>query len=311
MKAKDSVRIWFETLSLEGEDMDILLQCDVGEGMKDYRFHHGRFDAIGGFLSNVIHVNNPKTTMTLRGKQAPFYKFLVGFIRYSLRLPFYAAPFKNFNYQWRDGSKNYPRTRSFLDEAQTKMIKDTAQKLGVSVNSLLLKALNDASKRYIASVGDNIWLIPVNLRTNTNDNLSQNEVGFVDALISSKDNLHSIHRQIANRIKKSEHLGGLMGVGIGVFIGEYFLKKLVKLNKYLQVRTGVFTNLGEWQASGCESYKLSGYPPVLETQPIGASAITWCNKMTLSLHTHPCLEMSQDEIEVFMNDWLKKLEEIQ
>lgn len=309
MKAKDSVRIWFETLSSEGEDMDILLQCDVGEGMQDYRFHHGRFDAIGGFLSNVKNVDNPQTTLTLRGKQVPLYKFILGFIRYSLRLPFFASPFIKFDKDWRKGEKFYPRCAEFLELSFTESLMQKAKNNCVSVNTYLLESLNHTVKDYVMKNGKEVWLIPVNLRTNTKDNLSQNEVGFVDAVINKEDGLFEIQNQLQKRIKKNEHLGGLFGVGIGVITGEFLLKLLVKTNKYLQMRTGVFTNLGEWKVAGCDHFKLSGFPPVLETQPIGASAITWNGKMTLSLHSHPCLGLNQDDIETMMSKWINKLKE--
>lgn len=309
MKAKDSVRIWFETLSSMGEDMDILLQCDVGEGMQDYRFHHGRFDAIGGFLTHVAKVDKPKTTLSLRGKGAPFYKYLIGFFIYLLRIPFYASGFKNFNKNWRSSKKHYPRAVSFLDVTETRAIKERAQAMNVSVNAFLLYHLNASFQELLNGKGKDIWLIPVNLRVNTKDNLSQNEVGFVDAVIKKHHGVFDINQQIKKRLSRYEHLGGVLGVGIGVVTGEFLLKKLVKLNKYLQVRTGVFTNLGEWQADGCEHFKLSGFPPVLETQPVGASAITWCHKMTLSLHTHPALQLNESNVEKILENWKNRLKE--
>lgn len=309
MKAKDSVRIWFETLSSMGEDMDILLRCDVGQGMKDYRFHHGRFDAIGGFLTHVANVENPKTTLTLRGKGAAPYKYLIGFLIYLLRIPFYAAAFKKKNKNWRAGKKKYLRETHFFSHEETSLLIEKARSHNVSVNTYILYHLNKSMQDLLVNKGKDIWLIPVNLRVNTKDNLSQNEVGFVDAVINKELSLNELQTQLKKRLKRNEHLGGVVGVALGVITGEFLLKKLVWLNKYLQVRTGVFTNLGEWEAQGCDHFKLSGFPPVLETQPIGASAITWCGKMTLSIQAHPILELNEKELSNIKNKWINSLKE--
>lgn len=126
------------------------------------------------------------------------------------------------------------------------------------------------------------------MRESYNEESYGNEVGFVDTVIKKNINVNQLNDQINKRIKNFKHLGGIVGVSLSVFIGEILLKKLVRLNKYIQVRTGVFTNLGEWSSRGREDEKITGFPPVIETQPLGASALTWNGRLALAIHTHPC-----------------------
>jgi hypothetical protein len=192
---------------------------------------------------------------------------------------------------------------------KTKLIRANAQKRNITLNSFLLFNLDYSLSDKFNKMDKRVWLIPVNMRQDFNHSAQGNEVGFIDAVITKKLNMNQLHTQIKRRINNYEHLGGVLGVSLGVFIGAYLLKKLVRINKYLQVRTGVFTNLGEWSSKGREDEKIIGFPPVIETQPIGASALTWNGRLALGIHAHPCLEFSQDEINNILKKWINFIKE--
>lgn len=311
MKAKDSIDIWFKTLEEMGESSEIIIQTiDSSENKQVHRFDHGKFDAISGFIQNIGKVDNLKTSLKGRTDNTSALKYLYGFLRYIIRLPFYSAKWNKYKDNWRElNNLNYPQAVNHFTQEDTDLIKENAKKRKVSLNSFLLYNLDYCLADKFDNNSKRVWLIPVNMRSDYNENSHGNEVGFVDAVIKRNLNVNQLDDQIKNRIKNHEHLGGIVGVSIGVFIGEYLLKKLVRFNKYIQVRSGVFTNLGEWTSRGREDEKISGFPPVIETQPIGASALTWNGRLAIAIHAHPCLEFSDIELENILKKWVNFLKE--
>lgn len=310
MKAKESLKIWFDQLSQMGESSNILISVKNKNEIKEYEFSHGEFDAISGFIKNIGDFEGLNTNLSLRKKEKSKLKYLIGFLRYSLRIPFYSAKWNKYIVGWRDiNSKYYPQSVFYFSNEDTQKIIENAKARQVSLNSYLMYYLDKSIINLLNSNQKRVWLIPVNVRSDIRNVSSGNEVGFIDAVITQYDSMASIHQQVQKRIKCYEHLGGIVGVSLGVIIGEFLLRKLVWLNKYLQVRTGVFTNLGEWTAPGKEDLQICGFPPVLETQPIGAGALTWCGRMTIAIHSHPCLGFSSSELEAIMQSWVKLIKE--
>jgi len=312
MKAKESLAIWFDELTVMGESTDISIIIEENQVEKEYIFSHGKFDAISGFIRNIGYFEGLKTKLNLRGKPKSKLKYFLGFIRYSLRIPFKSAKWNKFNKDWRNSNhKFYPRAVCFFDKDETLEISFLSKKMNVSLNSLLLYLIDEVIAEKLNSRSKRVWLIPVNVRDDIDENNEGNEVGFIDAIVSSKCKVETLHRQIKNRISRYEHLGGILGVGLGVVLGEYLLRRLVNVNKYLQVRTGVFTNLGSWDAKSKEGLRVYGFPPVLETQPVGVGALTWCGRLSISIHTHPCLMFDNNDLRDIIEKIKMKISEMQ
>lgn len=307
VKAKDSIKLWFETLKEDGEYVDLTVLRVTGDKVEEFNFPHGEVDGIGAFLK----LHKKKSTlkvMTKMRKKVPWYRYAWGFIMYTSRLPFRSANWKSFNKDWREeffGKKPSARSFTFFDREQTKLIKTNARKVGANLNSFLLYYLNQ-SLLELQKPGKTVWLIPVSMRGSINEEATKNEVGFTDAYCTKDINPAQIDRQIKKRLRRGEHLGGVIGVSLGVFLGKNLLKKLVHLNKYLQVRTGVFTNLGEGQDSQSD-FMYSGFPPVIETQPVGALAGIWNGCLTLSLHFHPALGLTAEDAQFYLDNWRRSV----
>lgn len=303
MKAKDSIKLWFDTLVQDGECMDLTVLKIDQSGVEEFNFPHGEVDGIGAFL-NIHKKSDSLQVYTKMRHKRPWYHYLWGFLMYTKRLPFRSAKWKNFNKNWRQKywqTKPFARAYTVFSKEETRQIKQLSKGLNVSLNSHLLFCLNKVLTN-LQEPGKSIWLVPVSMRASLDEEIVKNEVGFTDAYCGSEDRVQDIDRQIKKRLKNLEHLGGVIGVSLGVFIGPWLLKKLVLLNKHLQVRTGVFTNLGEGRDPESKNM-YSGYPPVIETQPVGALAGIWNDSLTLALHFHPALELSKEQAEQILAQW--------
>jgi hypothetical protein len=122
MKAKDSIKLWFKTLEDMGESSKICILTEhENEGVKEYVFDHGEFDAISGFIQNIGKVDDLKTNLKKRDKNVSGWKYLIGFLRYIIRIPFFSSDWNKYNRSWREKvNKIYPRGVYYCDEAENK-----------------------------------------------------------------------------------------------------------------------------------------------------------------------------------------------
>ena len=312
MKPADSIKAWFKILEEKGEysHFTVIEETQNGE-IRETDFFHGDMDGISGFMK--IMKERGETDFLLpelphRPKPNSFV-YAVNFIKYLVRLPFYSPGWK-MKSEWRKNSEK-PSARAWisLSTEDTDKIVANAKALGVGRNAYLLYHLDQAVRPYLKdSIFPRYWLIPVNLKTDFHQH-EGNLTGFIDGRITDSISVKKLDHNLKRALITGEALGGYVGITLGRFIGPHLLKFLVYMNDLIQIRTGVFTNLGNWKtAPGTHMHShWFGFPPVIKTQPFGAMTGSMNGEQSLTVVFHPSLTRDVRVAEECLNSWVKSL----
>lgn len=308
MKSQESIHYWFKVLEERGEFSSFTVIEETNTGQKiESDFFHGDMDGIGGFLSIMKQRGETDFLLPELPKRPRPHSFVytVNFLRYLIRIPFYSPKWKIKETWLKRSEKPLSRAWGTLSKAETEKVWAKAKALGVSRNTYFLYHLDLAVKPYLKpSLFPRYWLIPVNLRTDFSDH-SGNITGFIDARITENVQILELDQKLKRSLLRGEALGGHVGITIGRFIGPVLLRILVVLNDFLQVRTGVFTNLGNWKSREGTSLrsKWFGFPPVIKTQPFGAMTGSMNGEQSMSVVLHPSLTRSPEIAQECLERW--------
>ncbi len=311
MRPQDSIKEWFRILEERGEYSHFTVIEKTPEREIETDFFHGNMDGIGGFLSIMKERGETDFLLpSLPKRDNPhWFVYAVNFVRYLARLPFYSPDWK-IEVPWKRKSEK-PSARAYasmsVDETETFWRK--AKEAGVGRNAYLLYHLNKALSPLIhESFLPRYWLIPVNLRPDFKSH-EGNITGFVDARITNKTSLVDLDRNLKKALMRGEALGGYVGITLGRFLGPSLLKILVYTNDFIQIRTGVFTNLGNWKTAPGTEMKSHwfGFPPVIKAQPFGAMTGSMNGEQSLTVVFHPSLTRDKKVAEEVLTRWKESL----
>lgn len=178
------------------------------------------------------------------------------------------------------------------------------RKMGVTVNSFLLKHLDQAVRPAIAEPKARIrWLVPVNLRGDVRfDDDTANHVSCVEPCIAPDDSAEVIQADILRRLKRGEHranhllfmAGGLLGHEGKV---DLLRKERAKRNGNI----GSFSNLGVWEANDASGDGWVFCPPVVSGQLLGAGCVTFQGRLGMAIQGH---SSAPAVVEGWMRSWL-------
>ena len=312
MKPQESIYYWFKVLEERGEFSSFTVIEETHSGQTiETDFFHGDMDGIGGFLSIMKQRGETEFLLPELPKRSnpDSFVYALNFVRYLLKIPFYSPKWRLKEIWLKRSEKPLSRAWCTLSKFETEKVWAKAKSLGVSRNSFFLYHLDLAVQPYLKpSLLTMYWLIPVNLRADVSD-YSGNITGFIDARISEKLEILELDQKLRKSLIRGEALGGHVGITIGRFIGPVLLRFLVFMNDYLQVRTGVFTNLGNWKSleGNCLRSKWFGFPPVIKTQPFGAMTGSMNGEQSLSIIFHPSLTRSPEIAQECLDRWRNNL----
>ncbi len=314
MTEQQAIKYWFETVRDDGEYpyISIFEIPQTGEAT-EHEFFHGNFDGIGSMLELLgkrpdLPLLIPK--VPTRKDPSRWFIFLA-FMRYLLRLPLFSETW-NLSSTWRPSTPEKPSARAYriLSEAETEEVASRAKAAGVGKNAFYLFHLNRAldpyhkvtrSKRY--------WFIPVNLRTGEEKEPEGNYAGFLDAVLGRETTLQSLETTLKTRLQRGDAYAGRAALSLGKYTGPFVWRFLIKMNRYIQVRTGTFTNLGHWDLEEGKPHHIDwvGLPPVISYQPVGAMTVRLGNRQSLGLQFHPRLSRDPKLAEEVLRNWVRSM----
>lgn len=312
MKPQDSIKEWFKILEERGEYSHFTVIEETHEGRQiETDFFHGNKDGIGGFLS--IMKSRGETDFLLpelpKRDDPSWFVYAINFFRYCARLPFYSPDWK-ISAKWgRKSEKPSARAWCSLSVSDTDKIWKKAKEAGVGRNAFLLYHLNQAIQPLQdKTILPNYWLIPVNLRPDFKSH-EGNITGFIDARITKKTSVKDLDSNLRKALLRGEALGGYVGITLGRFLGPSLLKVLVFMNDFIQTRTGVFTNLGNWKTAPGTEMKSHwfGFPPVIKAQPFGAMTGSMNGEQSFTVIFHPSLTRDKKVAEEVLKRWTDSL----
>ena len=197
-----------------------------------------------------------------------------------------------------------------FNETETEAIRDTCRREGVTVNSFLLKHLDQAIRPEIRRPDLRIpWLIPVNLRGDIHyADDTGNHVSCVDLRIAPDDTAASIQSQIRRRLGRGEHRANHLLLGAGRFLTHRAMVKLLASGRAKPAGSiGSFSNLGAWDAGGESSGSWLFCPPVVAGQLLGAGCVTFRGRLGLAVQGHPSLSPTPEIASRWMGRWLNHI----
>jgi hypothetical protein len=318
-KTTDAIKSWFVTGQEAGEYIGIRfghLAPDATE--PEWIFlPHTDFDGIGGFAEILRRRGASLDRLPqIRYPVAPSVSPLLR------SLPKYLKPRRRLNWAVKGETprktlKEPPSAVAWhiFDEHDTTQMRRACRKVGVTVNSFLLKHLTKAVRPYLEDQSSAVpWMIPVNLRgkVSTGEDTG-NHSSYIGIKVQSYETVNDIHRNIYTTLGKGEHWANWYGYQLGRFMSAGMRRYLVDNDLAMpQLYLGGFSNLGDWDPHKeiTQEKCLGGWlfsPPVLRCQLLGAGCVTFQNRLSLVIQVHPDLATGSELPRAWMQNWVKEI----
>lgn len=321
MAGKDLISPWFLAAEELGEYIGIRFgHLAPGADEPEWIFlRHAETDGIGGFaeilrkrgaeLERLPQLKYPSESSSVDAlKLVP--KFLKPRDRVKWRrLPGKTAP---------SNSKEPPQAVGWhvFDEAATLSIRRLCRRLGVTVNSFLVKHLTKAIRPFLEDESSTVpWMIPVNMRGKVNlGRDAENHSSYVGIKVRSYETVHDVHRNIYTALGKGEHWSNWQVYKLSRVttngIRKFLIAKELAMSQW---NLGGFSNLGDWDAE-CKIAQpdcLGDWlfcPPVLRCQLVGAGCVTFQNRLTLMIQAHPELTTNSEVTSAWVQNWIREID---
>jgi hypothetical protein len=318
----DAINQWFTAAEELGEYIGIRFgRVPPGGSEPEWVFlRHAEFDGIGG-LAEILRQRGAKTDDLLKIK----YPLPASWLPLVRALPKYLKPRKRIHWVTLDrgtASAEYatqpPPAVAWhvFDENTTTQIRRTCRKVGVTVNSFLLKHLTKAIRPSLRDQSSVVpWMVPVNLRGKVvRDRDTANHSSYVGVKVRSYESMHDVHRNIYDALGRGEHWANWYAYRLGRFMTAGMKKFLITRELATsQWHLGGFSNLGDWDPEKKIKHRdcLGAWlfsPPVLRCQVIGAGCVTFQNRLSLTVQTHPDLSTNPAIPQAWVSLWVKEIE---
>ncbi len=273
---------------------------------------HSQFDGIGGLL-NLLESEEPGTSYPIPQQRNYAKASAGGFARIAAAQMFrgrvHPLMIGREVVTQRPSAKNW----ATFTNAETTKILDMAKAKGVSVNTLLLHELAQATFAH-ARLGEVPvrWMIPVNLRGVLNQpHVQQNHSTYLEVITRPRQTPTALHLSIQGAMNRGEHR--IFWSVLSLLSGRSWTWRKRFLQKQMHILTGclgAFSNLGNWNSNDgspdCGGHWLF-CPPVALCQPIGAGCVTWRGRMALMVQVDSSISQHDDLASELIRGWVSKL----
>lgn len=320
-KDSDPIKPWFTAAEEMGEFIGIRFgRIAPGKTEPEWIFlSHKEFDGIGGF-AEILRKRGaalgrlPQIRHPARPSKLSVLKLLAKYIE-----PRRGIKWTSFKGDSEPASDSKPPRAAewhVFNEEETLQIRRVCRKAGVTVNSFLLKNLTKAIRPFLEDYSSMVpWMIPVNLRGKVvRDRDTANFSSYISVKVQSYETVHDIHRNIYAALAQKEHWANWYAYQLGSLTTDGMRKFLLKRELATsQWHVGGFSNLGDWDGekeitqSECQGSWLFA-PPVLRFQKIGAGCVTFQNRLSLLIQTHPEFTTNTAVPKAWIHHWVKEIE---
>jgi hypothetical protein len=157
-------------------------------------------------------------------------------------------------------------------------------------------------------------MLPVNLRGKVvRERDTANYSSYVSVKVQPRETVRDLHEKIYAALDRREHWANWHAYELGRFSTHGTKKFLIARELATsQWNLGGFSNLGDWDAKkeitqpGCVGDWLF-CPPVLRFQRLGAGCITFQNRLSLTIQTHPELTADPAISRRWIQNWIKEI----
>lgn len=310
---------WFSAAESTGDFLDIRYgkKSELSEEIEWCFVSHVQCDGIGAFAqllrkSGVKITKLPKTRNPNRQILKPLWHFIhQNFL--SSEATNEQSPSNN-NWALATTQKDQACESRALawhlfTEEETEEIRQKCRLLKVTVNSYLLKHLDQAVRVDTKLPSSDIpWMIPVNLRGDIQfADDTENHVSCIEPVISADDSVQEIQRQIKHRFALGEHRAKYFVLKFGGFLTKHAMMRFINmLRSKSNGNIGAFSNLGIWDNESKIKSKDSWFfcPPVGKGQLLGAGCVTYQKRLSLTIQAHSDLSDQPELAKAWMERWV-------
>jgi hypothetical protein len=317
----DPIKPWFDALEEMGEYIGIRFgRVAPGKTEPEWFFiKHTECDGIGGF-ADILRKRGAEYGRLPQVKHpAPPSRLALARILPKLLLPKYYVKWGDLPRGTKLENINQPPPAvawHVFSEVETTQVRRVCRKMGVTVNSFLLKHLSKSVRPFLEDESSMIpWMVPVNLRgkvVRARD--TANFSTYVGVRVQSYESVYDIHRNIYAALGRGEQWANWYGYESGRFTTMGMRKFLINHDMAMsQWNLGSFSNLGVWdeekkiKLADCQGGWLFA-PPVLRCQMIGAGCVTFQNRLSLTIQAHPDLTTDSSGLREWLKNWIKEIE---
>lgn len=198
---------------------------------------------------------------------------------------------------------------------ETRGIMERCRERGVTVNSFLLKHLDQAVRPQVIRQEATIpWIVPVNLRRNIRKaDDTANHVSCVEVRIAPDETVEAIHSQILRRLKRGEHRANQILMFLGGFLNHAQKVGFLMKDRIQEAGSiGSFSNLGVWDVGGNSKTGDAWLfcPPVVTGQLLGAGCVTFHGRLGITVQGSPTLSSTPEVATQWMGRWLDGIREM-
>ncbi len=319
-RGKDPIRPWYEAIEALGDYTSFRLG-HVHAVTGEVRWHdvpHKYYDGIGGFADILREGGNevpplPENKHPSAPSWWPFFRSIPALLGPRRRL------------QWKDlergpevppGKLPLPALAwHVFDESQSSAVRSAARRFGVTINSYLLKRLDDTLRGDLRQPDRPIpWMIPVNLRGKiSRERETENHSSYLAIKIAPSESVQDLHREIYRRLDRGEHWAAWKGYSATRLLPQALKRLALKTDRAMtQWNLGLFTNLGNWDPEKTithDEYRGAWVllATVLRCQLVGAACMTFQGRLSLSLQVHPDLTTSPEVPKRWLKAWMERI----
>lgn len=215
-----------------------------------------------------------------------------------------------------------------FSEKSTNQLLSWAKKNKISLNSLLLWSLDSTTRTLLLTDNQTrAWLIPVNMRGGIPiSNPSFNYTASLNLRLKNNLSVAEFDQYIKQLYAQGQQWGSWLYSNFSQYLPASWVKRLFK--NYKSCWLGVFSNLGSWSDSNtqedisaqnsssnnaftaAESVHWGAISPSTPFNPVAVVALTWNNKLTLTLRVHPSKLKGHDinqELSSIAHQWSQHL----
>jgi hypothetical protein len=320
-ETSDPIPTWFVAAEEIGEYIGIRFgHLTPGAHDPEWVFlRHTDFDGIGAF-AELLRRNGailPRLPQ-IKHPSKPSLLPLLGTMRKAIK------PRHRLKWRFTD-NPTAPSTNStppqavawhLFDEATTTQIRRACRKNGFTVNSFLVKHLTKAVRPFLEDEAAVVpWMILVNLRGKVQrERDTANYSSYIGVKICSYETVLDIHKNIYSTLKRGEHWANWAAFKTGKFLSSGIKRYLLATGLCVsEWYLGSFSNLGDWDpekklGQGDSEGSWLFCPPVLRCQQVGAGCVTFQNRLSLMIQTHPELTTDSSVPRAWVLNWVKEIE---
>jgi len=310
----DPVGIWFQEFEKRHECSDIIVGIYQDDKSLETRLYpHARYDGVSILLSYLAELDlaDPDAHLPCIPRRSfpGFARKLKSLIVYLVSM-YTRAPsrkMKTAPMKWPVNPVKVEKARTawrIFDEVHSNVIVEKARG---DVNSYILSKLIPHTGHIWAKQNRKISVcIPVSLHnTLAVGQAPFNMSSLVAINLDESTTGEEINRKIKCELTRNMHLGAWLSLHVSRYVGPWYFDYVLTNGGNLLTHSLIYSNLGRWSPQSKNAVFF--IPPVNHSNPVCTGILSWGNKISIAIQTHPHMKLASNTLEDMVDNWSANL----